>query len=100
MSTPLYHGGDYNPEQWLDRPDILKRDIELMQAAHVNMITVGVFSWSTLEPSEGDYQLDWLADIIDDLWAAGISVDLATPSGAKQAAKAYYEAICEWMEGR
>lgn len=25
---------------------------------------------------------------------------LATPSGAKQAAKAYYEAICEWMEGR
>ena len=83
MSTPLYHGGDYNPEQWLDRPDILKRDIELMQAAHVNMITVGVFSWSTLEPSEGDYQLDWLADIIDDLWAAGISVDLATPSGAR-----------------
>ena len=25
---------------------------------------------------------------------------LATPSGAKQAAKAYYEAICEWMESR
>lgn len=25
---------------------------------------------------------------------------LATPSGTKQAAKAYYEAICEWMEGR
>lgn len=25
---------------------------------------------------------------------------LATPSGAKQAAKAYYEAICKWMEGR
>ena len=25
---------------------------------------------------------------------------LATPSGAKQAAKAYYEAICEWLEGR
>lgn len=25
---------------------------------------------------------------------------LATPTGAKQAAKAYYEAICEWMEGR
>ena len=22
------HGGDYNPEQWLDRPDILKKDIE------------------------------------------------------------------------
>ena len=22
------HGGDYNPEQWLDRPDILQKDIE------------------------------------------------------------------------
>ena len=24
----MLHGGDYNPEQWLDRPDILKKDIE------------------------------------------------------------------------
>ena len=26
----LLHGGDYNPEQWLDRPDILAKDVELM----------------------------------------------------------------------
>ena len=25
----LLHGGDYNPEQWLDRPDILAQDIAL-----------------------------------------------------------------------
>ena len=25
----LVHGGDYNPEQWLDRPDILQEDIRL-----------------------------------------------------------------------
>ena len=25
----LLHGGDYNPEQWLDRPDILAKDVEL-----------------------------------------------------------------------
>ena len=23
------HGGDYNPEQWLDRPDILEEDVRL-----------------------------------------------------------------------
>ena len=23
----IMHGGDYNPEQWLDRPDILGEDI-------------------------------------------------------------------------
>ena len=23
----IIHGGDYNPEQWLDRPDVLQKDI-------------------------------------------------------------------------
>ena len=27
------HGGDYNPEQWLDRPDILEEDIRMMKKA-------------------------------------------------------------------
>ena len=31
----LLHGGDYNPEQWLDRPDILKKDIEYFKAGGV-----------------------------------------------------------------
>ena len=31
----LLHGGDYNPEQWLDRPDILEEDIRLMKLAHL-----------------------------------------------------------------
>ncbi len=25
------HGGDYNPEQWLDSPQILEKDIELLK---------------------------------------------------------------------
>ena len=32
----LLHGGDYNPEQWLDRPDILKKDIEYFKEAKIN----------------------------------------------------------------
>ena len=27
----ILHGSDYNPDQWLDRPDILEKDIELMK---------------------------------------------------------------------
>ena len=46
----VLYGGDYNPEQWLDRPDILEEDIAMMQEAHINTVTLGVFSWSTLEP--------------------------------------------------
>lgn len=84
MNGPqLLHGGDYNPEQWLDCPDILAQDIELMKQAHVNTVTLGVFSWSALEPQEGVFKLDWLADIIHNLYANGISTILATPSAAR-----------------
>ena len=81
----IMHGGDYNPEQWLDRPDILAQDIELMKKARVNTVTLGVFSWSTLEPQEGVFELDWLADIIHNLYANGIYTILATPSAARPA---------------
>ena len=79
------HGGDYNPDQWLDRPDILEKDVALMQKARVNCVSIGIFSWSLLEPEEGVYRFEWLDSVIDRLHAAGISVCLATPSGARPA---------------
>ncbi len=66
------HGGDYNPEQWLDRPDILEQDVELMKKAGINSASVGIFSWSVLEPQEGRYDFDWLAQIIDRLYENGM----------------------------
>ncbi len=77
------HGGDYNPDQWLDRPDILKRDLELMKEANINCVSVGIFSWAKLEPEEGRYELDWLGEILDSLYQNGVYTVLATPSGAK-----------------
>ena len=59
------HGGDYNPDQWLDRPDILERDVELMQQSHVNCVSVGIFSWALLEPEEGRYDFEWLDAVMD-----------------------------------
>lgn len=79
----MLHGGDYNPEQWLDRPDILKKDIEYFKKAHINTVSVGIFSWAVLEPEEGKYNLGWLEEIIDNLYKEGISTILATPSGAR-----------------
>ncbi len=78
----LLHGGDYNPDQWLDRPDILEEDIRLMREAGVNCATLGIFAWSSLEPEEGVYRLDWLDEIIHRLYRSGIYTILATPSGA------------------
>ena len=63
----LLHGADYNPEQWLDRPDILAKDIELMKEAHCNVVSMGMFSWSMLEPEEGVYQFEWLESVINNL---------------------------------
>lgn len=81
----LLHGGDYNPEQWLDRPDILEKDIELMKKAYINVVTLGVFSWAVEEPTEGDFHFDWLESIMDKLYDNGIYTILATPSGARPA---------------
>ena len=79
------HGGDYNPDQWLKYPEILEQDVALMQKAHVNCVSVGIFAWAALEPEEGHYDFAWLDQVIDRLWKGGIHVDLATPSGARPA---------------
>lgn len=78
----ILHGGDYNPEQWLEYPEVLEEDLRLMKEAEVNCVTLGVFSWSMLEPEDGVYQFEWLQKIIDRLHENGIRVILATPSGA------------------
>lgn len=79
----LLHGGDYNPDQWLDHPEVIDKDFKLFKEANINTVTLGVFSWATLEPEEGQYQFDWLDDIFDRVEAQGGHVILATPSGAR-----------------
>ncbi len=81
----LVHGGDYNPDQWLDRPDILAEDIRLMKKAGINSATLGVFSWSAYEPVEGEFHFGWMEEIIENLYRNGIYTVLATPSGARPA---------------
>jgi len=78
----LLHGGDYNPDQWLDRPDILEKDLELMKEAGCQFFSIGIFSWSRLEPEEGRFDFDWLDQIMDNMAAAGNKVGLATATGA------------------
>ena len=89
------HGGDYNPDQWLDRPDVLEDDIRYMKEAGVNLLSVGIFAWAALEPEEGKYTFGWLRDILDNFHKNGISAFLATPSGARPAwmSKKYPEVL-------
>ena len=79
----IIHGGDYNPDQWINTPEIWDEDMRLMNLAHVNSATVSIFSWSMLEPEEGVYNFEWLDKLLDKLHENGKEVILATPSGAR-----------------
>ncbi|TXS21838.1 beta-galactosidase, partial [Streptomyces sp. ms191] len=74
----IAYGGDYNPEQW--PREVWTEDARLMQEAGVNLVTVGVFSWSRLEPRPGSHDFAWLDHVLDLLHEHGVAVDLATPT--------------------
>lgn len=81
----ILHGADYFPEQWLHQPEILDEDIRLMKLAKCNVMSIGMFAWSKLEPEEGVFTFDWLDSVLDKFADNGIYVFLATPSGARPA---------------
>jgi len=77
---PVFFGGDYNPEQW--PTSVWADDLALMKEASVNLVTVGVFSWSRLQPSPDEFDFDWLDSVLDGLHSAGVGVCLATPTAS------------------
>ncbi|PJJ55795.1 beta-galactosidase [Compostimonas suwonensis] len=77
---PLAYGGDYNPEQWDE--EVWADDVRLMREAGVNLVTVGVFSWSMLQPAPDRWEFGWLDRILDLLHENEIAVDLATATAS------------------
>ena len=69
----IIHGGDYNPDQWIDTPEIWDEDMRLMKEANCNEMSVGIFSWANLEPEEGKYDFSWIDAHVDGLIAEGIN---------------------------
>jgi beta-galactosidase len=76
----LYFGGDYNPDQWPE--EVWAEDLALMRQASVTMVTVGVFSWSQLQPAPDRFDFGRLDRALDGLHAAGVGVCLATPTAS------------------
>lgn len=73
-------GGDYNPEQWAE--SVWVEDMALMREAGVNLVTIGVFSWAKLQPTENTWSFEWLDRILDLCHENGIKVDLATATAS------------------
>lgn len=84
-SEAVLYGADYNPDQWLGQERVLAEDIELMKKAGIRSASIGIFSWTALEPKPGIYNFDWLDATMDRLAQAGLKVFLGTPSGSKPA---------------
>ena len=76
----ILHGGDYNPDQWRHTPEVWDEDMRLMKLAGCNAMTVGIFSWASIEPREGEFDFGWLDTIMDKLAAHGAFAVLATPN--------------------
>ncbi|MFG2053432.1 beta-galactosidase [Micromonospora sp. NPDC048930] len=77
MTMPkIMFGGDYNPEQWSE--DVWVEDMKLMVDAGVSLVSVGIFSWASVEPRPGTYEFGWFDRVMDNLAEAGIGASLAT----------------------
>jgi beta-galactosidase len=77
-AVPLLLGSAWYPEQWPEsRWD---EDLTLMEAAGMNVVRIGEFAWSALEPSEGHFDLDWLARAVRLAEKHHIAVVIGTPT--------------------
>ena len=93
-------GGDYNPEQWPE--EVWAEDLKLMKAAHVTMVTAGIFSWAKVEPRPGAYDFGWFDRVMDGLAGAGIEVCLATMTASPPPwlSRAHPEILPEGPDGQ
>ncbi|MEU2773110.1 beta-galactosidase [Streptomyces sp. NPDC007162] len=81
FGAAYYH--EYRPPYGPDRAEEqLKNDLDLMAEAHFTVIRVGESVWSTWEPENDVFDLDWLQPVLDGAHERGMSVILGTPTYA------------------
>lgn len=79
----ILYGGDYNPEQWPE--ETWEEDMRLLKLAHIDVVTLNVFSWASLQPNEDTYCFEKLDKIMEMVRKHGLQVCLATSTGAHPA---------------
>lgn len=76
----IHYGGDYNPEQWSEEHWI--DDVRLMRDAGVDLVSLGIFAWSRIQPDEGEFDFAWLDRVLELLHDGGVGVALATATAS------------------
>ena len=76
-------GTDWYPEQWPEAR--WEEDLRLMEGAHIKVVRLAEFAWSSMEPSEGHYDFDWLERAIALAAKHHIDSVVGTPTGGPPA---------------
>lgn len=74
----LYLGSAWYPEQWPE--ERWAEDLRLMQAHGANVVRIGEFAWSAMEPTEGAYDMGWLVRAVRLAAKYDIKVVIGTPT--------------------
>jgi beta-galactosidase len=73
-------GTYYYPEQWPRSQ--WERDFDNIAAMGLQIVHMAEFAWHSLEPSAGEFQMDWLADCLEMAAKRKLDVILCTPTAA------------------
>ena len=79
----ILYGGDYNPELWPE--EIWEEDMRMFKLAHIDVVTLNVFSWAALQPDETTYDFTKLDKIMEYVRENGLNICLATSTAAHPA---------------
>jgi beta-galactosidase len=74
----LWLGSAWYPEQWPE--SAWEEDLRLMQGHGANVVRIGEYAWSKMEPTEGQYEMDWLVRAVRLAGKYGMKVVIGTPT--------------------
>jgi beta-galactosidase len=74
----LWLGSAWYPEQWPE--SAWEEDLRLMHGHGANVVRIGEYAWSKMEPTEGQYEIDWLVRAVRLAGKYGMKVVIGTPT--------------------
>ncbi|MES2289225.1 MAG: beta-galactosidase [Pseudomonadota bacterium] len=74
----LWLGSAWYPEQWPE--SAWDQDLRLMKEHGANVVRIGEYAWSRMEPTEGKYDMDWLVRAVRLAAKYDIKVVVGTPT--------------------
>lgn len=78
LGRKLYHGACYYPELWDEKT--IQQDIDRMREVGINVVRIGEFAWSVIEPEEGKIDVSFFKEMISRMYENGIETIMCTPT--------------------